>query len=228
MAKWSLWHSQWIHKENGVHHWGSQVRDLQGAGRHDKILQLKKVSGPHIQTRGPGIPRCVRYQNDTSVSKVVTSQTGTLQNWVPSRTNSLPTQVAPRIETVALSVQHGQVVHCSRQSDTRKEAISFAATCHDLAKWLSHYLYFFSFLFLFFYLGLTTQKEVQESVTSQVTWQEVTASHHMMSHDRCGKIVHRPCSSCISSVENLARTLSSSLCQTLNKEAVGLILVIGL
>ena len=37
--------------------------------------------------------------------------------------------------------------------------------CHDLAKWLSHYLYFFSFLFLFFYLGLTIQKEVQESVT---------------------------------------------------------------
>jgi len=37
--------------------------------------------------------------------------------------------------------------------------------CYDLAKWLSHYLYFFSFLFLFFYLGLTTQKEVQESIT---------------------------------------------------------------
>jgi len=27
---------------------------------------------------------------------------------------------------------------------------------HDLAKQLSHYLYFFSFLFLFFYLRLTT------------------------------------------------------------------------
>jgi len=38
--------------------------------------------------------------------------------------------------------------------------------CHDLAKRLSHYLYFFSFLFLFLYLGLTTQKEVRESVTS--------------------------------------------------------------
>ena len=32
---------------------------------------------------------------------------------------------------------------------------------HDLAKWLSHYLYFFSF-------GLTTQERVQEKVTSQV------------------------------------------------------------
>ena len=32
---------------------------------------------------------------------------------------------------------------------------------------------------------------------------------------------------CISSVENPTRTLLSSLCQTLNKETVGLILVIG-
>ena len=41
---------------------------------------------------------------------------------------------------------------------------------------------------------------------------------HDESHDRHGKIVHRPCSSCISSVENLMRTLSSSLCLTLNKK----------
>jgi len=47
-------------------------------------------------------------------------------------------------------------------------------------KQLSHYLYFFSFLFFFFsfYLGLTTQKEVQESVTSQVSH-----SHSVTSHD---------------------------------------------
>ena len=35
-------------------------------------------------------------------------------------------------------------------------------------------------------------------------------------------------SSCINSVQNLMGTLSSSLCQMLNKETVGLILVIGL
>ena len=33
------------------------------------------------------------------------------------------------------------------------------------------------------------------------------------SHDKCGKVVYRPCSSCISSVENLMGTLSSSPCQ---------------
>jgi len=32
----------------------------------------------------------------------------------------------------------------------------------------------------------------------------------MMSHDKCGKVVHRPCSSCISNVENLTETLLSS------------------
>jgi len=30
--------------------------------------------------------------------------------------------------------------------------------CHDLAKWLSHYLYFFSFLFFSFLIGLTTTR----------------------------------------------------------------------
>jgi len=40
-----------------------------------------------------------------------------------------------------------------------------------------------------------------------ITSVTVSQSHHMMSHDgshdRHGKVVHRPCSSCISSVENL-------------------------
>jgi len=46
---------------------------------------------------------------------------------------------------------------------------------------------------------------------------------HNRSHDRHGKVVHRPCSSCISSVENLMGTLSSSLCQNTEQRAVGLI-----
>jgi len=41
---------------------------------------------------------------------------------------------------------------------------------------------------------------------------------HDRSYDRYGKTVHRSYSSCISSVENLTGTLSSSLCQLLNKE----------
>jgi len=56
---------------------------------------------------------------------------------------------------------------------------------HDLAKQLSHYLYFFSFLFLFFYLGLTTQKEVWESIMLQVSHSHghMTGSHSIISHD---------------------------------------------
>jgi len=51
-------------------------------------------------------------------------------------------------------------------------------------------------------------------------------SHHIMSHDgshdRHRKVVHKLCGSCISSVENLTETLSSSLCQSLNKEQLAL------
>jgi len=43
-----------------------------------------------------------------------------------------------------------------------------------------------------------------------------------------GDKVHSHNSNCIYSVANLIGTLLSSLCQTLNKEIVGLILVIGL
>jgi len=40
--------NQQIHEEGEVHYQGSQVHDPQGARRHDEVLQLKKVSGPHI------------------------------------------------------------------------------------------------------------------------------------------------------------------------------------
>jgi len=49
---------------------------------------------------------------------------------------------------------------------------------------------------------------------SQVSHDEkVTWSHHMTSHMRCGKVVHRPCSSCISSVQKIIGTPLSSPCQ---------------
>ena len=55
-------------------------------------------------------------------------------------------------------------------------------------------------------------------------------SHHMISHDRSydrhGKVVHRLCSSCISSVGNLIGTLLSS-CQMLIKEQLALFSGVG-
>jgi len=66
-------------------------------------------------------------------------------------------------------------------------------------KWLSYYLYFFLFYFL---LDLLYKEEVQESVI----YQNVTVSHQKkcdISHDECGKVVHRPCSSYISSVQEI-------------------------
>jgi len=56
----------------------------------------------------------------------------------------------------------------------------------------------FIFTLLFFSFGLTIQGRVQESV---------------MSHDECGKVVHRLCSSCVSSVQKIIGTLSSFFCQ---------------
>ena len=45
---------------------------------------------------------------------------------------------------------------------------------------------------------------------------------HDGSYDRHGKVVHRLCSNCISSIENLMGTLLSSLYQSLNKEQLAL------
>jgi len=65
---------------------------------------------------------------------------------------------------------------------------------------------FFSFSFLFSF-GLTTQGKsvgkyyitISHVIESYV--KDVTGSYHMMtSYDKCGKVVHRPYSSCISSI----------------------------
>jgi len=61
--------------------------------------------------------------------------------------------------------------------------------------------------FLFFSFRLTIQEGVQESVISQVS------QSYDRSHDEYGKVVHRPCSSCISSIQKIMGTLSSSPCQ---------------
>ena len=89
-------------------------------------------------------------------------------------------------------------------------------------KRLSHYLYFFSNLFFFLFFSYLSWTYYTEGSVGKCHITSVTQSHDMMSHDRHGKIVHRPCSSCISSIENLTRTLSSSLCQSLNKEQLAL------
>ena len=88
----------------------------------------------------------------------------------------------------------------------------------------------FIFVFLLSWTYYTEESAGKCHITSitqvTVTWQEVPVSHHIMSHDRLydkyRKVVHRPYSSCISSIENLTKTLLSSLCQLLNKEQLAL------
>ena len=73
-------------------------------------------------------------------------------------------------------------------------------------------LFYFSFLFLF---GFTTQgRSVGKYHMINVTHHgHMSGYHSVTSHDECGKVVHRPCSSCISSIQNLIGTPLSSSCQ---------------
>jgi len=52
-------------------------------------------------------------------------------------------------------------------------------------------------------------------------------SHHMISHDRshdkCGKVVHRPCSSCISNIEKSNRDSIEFFLSITEQRAVGFI-----
>ena len=73
-------------------------------------------------------------------------------------------------------------------------------------------------------------------MTKVIEWSHMVTSHshsmwqrsQQMDMRTVGDKVHSHNSNCIYSVENPTGTLSSSLCQILNKETVGLILVIGL
>ena len=81
-------------------------------------------------------------------------------------------------------------------------------------------LFIFTFLFLFL-LDLLHRKECGK-VSHHSHMIGCHRSHHMVSHDEYGRIVHRPCSSCISSVENPTGTIEFSLSNA-DKGAVGLI-----
>jgi len=93
-----------------------------------------------------------------------------------------PTIVRGRVAGVGLG--------CSGVVSRWPEGALYHHYCHDLANWLSHYLYFFSFLF-FSYLRL--QDGARESITwlcrnvtmvwRIVTDSQVTSHSHNVSHD---------------------------------------------
>jgi len=95
--------------------------------------------------------------------------------------------------------------------------ITISSICHDLAKQLSHYLYiFFSFL-----LDLLYKREC-----GKVSYHKYhkSQSHDRRSHDKCGKVVHRPCSSCISSIGKSNRDSIKFSLSIAEQRAVGFIL----
>ena len=80
-----------------------------------------------------------------------------------------------------------------------------------MAKSLFYFtFFFFSFLIWTYY----TRKEYRKVLHDNVVYHShMSGCHNVMSHNKCGKVVHRPCSSCISSVQNQIGTLLSSPCQ---------------
>ena len=77
-------------------------------------------------------------------------------------------------------------------------------TCHDLAKWLSHYFILLSFSFLFFsfliwtyYIRKKCRKVSHDNVACH---SHMSGYHNVTSHDKCGKSSAQTSSSCISSI----------------------------
>ena len=99
------------------------------------------------------------------------------------------------------------------------KALSGFWNSRSLMSWLgkmAKVIIYFSFLF---FSGLTTQgwsmRKYHVTKCHKVTglWVIVRWCHMTKSHGNHGKIVHRLCSSCISSIGNLTGTPSSSPCQ---------------
>ena len=82
--------------------------------------------------------------------------------------------------------------------------ILYTPYCHDLAK-TAKSLFIFTLLYFFFWTYYTGRSVGKCHIT------QVSQSHDG-SHDECGKIVHRPCSSCISSIQKIMETPLSSSC----------------
>ena len=100
------------------------------------------------------------------------------------------------------------------ESSNKVSVIKFATY---LAKWLSHYLYFFSFLFLLDY----TRKKCGKVLHVTCHRTDIT---QIKSHDNYGKVVHRPCSNCISNVQEIHMNSIEFSLSSANKGAVGFIL----
>jgi len=54
---------------------------------------------------------------------------------------------------------------------------------------------------LLYFFGLTTQEKSTEKY--HMTYHRSVWHHIIELHNKCGKVVHRPCSSCISSIQEL-------------------------
>ena len=80
--------------------------------------------------------------------------------------------------------------------------------------WVIILFYFILLYFTFLIWTYYTRKKCRKVSHDNVAYHShISGCHKVMSHDKCGKVVYRPCSSCISSVQNQIGALLSSPCQ---------------
>jgi len=102
-----------------------------------------------------------------------------IENYKPITLTNTDYKILTKIIATKLGKLAHKIIHLNQVEFIPKRELY---NCYDLAKQLSHYLFFF---FFFFSFGLTIQGGVWESVMSQVSHSHghITGSHSITSHD---------------------------------------------
>ena len=126
----TLWtgNSEQVHGMNESSSWEDQVYYLEDTERHNVLLQPKKISSSGVPPWGLGIPRCIQYQDNTSVSETVTSSPWTFHCGIPSRTLYILFQTTTCNEETSFHIQYSKALHCSRRPYTRTKTTTTAST----------------------------------------------------------------------------------------------------
>jgi len=128
----TLWtgDSKWVYRANEGSSQRDQVHYLEGTGRHNVLLQPKKVSSPGILPWRLDIPRCIQYQDNMSVSETVALLPQTLHHGMPSRTLCIPSQTTTHNKETSSCIQCSKALYHSRRLYTRIRTITAPPTDH--------------------------------------------------------------------------------------------------
>jgi len=103
--------SQWIHGKNEDGDQRSEVRDLQGTGRHEKVLRPTKNSGSGVQSQWQGLPWRIGYPNYVPLAETLALMTWPLCSGTVDWTHGLLLKTATSDEVTPSGVQCSEA-HC--------------------------------------------------------------------------------------------------------------------